>query len=80
MVRVDWPASCSWATRRPLPPTRPRSCAPRWLGSRSWRGSSTSLQARRASMDPDAYQTALEDLLVEIALVDEEIRRLGGGG
>ncbi|MEX2608456.1 MAG: hypothetical protein WEA24_00810 [Gemmatimonadota bacterium] len=43
-------------------------------------GQLAELRARRASMDPAAYQAALEDVLVGIAEVDEEIRRLGGGG
>lgn len=47
---------------------------------RNLEGRLAELRARRESMDPAAYQAALEDLLVAIAEVDEEIRRLGGGG
>lgn len=38
------------------------------------------LQERRELMDPDDYQSQLEDLLVEIALKNREIRERGGGG
>jgi hypothetical protein len=38
------------------------------------------LRARRGSMEPAAYDDALEALLVELALKDQEIRRRGGGG
>jgi hypothetical protein len=38
------------------------------------------LRARRTTMEPAAYDQALEALLVELALKDQEIRRRGGGG
>lgn len=38
------------------------------------------LRGRRATMDPQAYQTQLETLLLELARTDSEIRRLSGGG
>ena len=38
------------------------------------------LRARRASMDSVAYETELERLLVELAEVNQQIRRLEGGG
>ena len=38
------------------------------------------LRARRATMEAAAYDQALEALLVELALKDQEIRRRGGGG
>ncbi|HEX6322764.1 MAG TPA: hypothetical protein VFZ36_03485, partial [Vicinamibacterales bacterium] len=38
------------------------------------------LRARRTAMDPAAYQTELEALLLELARTDSEIRRVRGGG
>jgi len=38
------------------------------------------LKLRRDSMDPDAYQEEMEDLLVELARTDRAIRELGEGG
>jgi hypothetical protein len=37
------------------------------------------LRARQSSMEPEAYDRELEELLVEIALKDQEIRLRGGG-
>jgi hypothetical protein len=38
------------------------------------------LRARKDQMDPAAYERELEDLLVELALKNREIRERGGGG
>ena len=37
------------------------------------------LRARKAEMDAAAYDSQLEELLVELALKDREIRERGGG-
>jgi hypothetical protein len=38
------------------------------------------LRARKDAMDPAEYEKQLEDLLVELALKNQEIRRMDGGG
>jgi hypothetical protein len=42
-------------------------------------GRINALQTRRSEMETEAYQSALEDLLVELALKNREIRALEGG-
>jgi len=37
------------------------------------------LRSRRADMEPEAYDQALEELLIELALKDRDIRQRGGG-
>jgi hypothetical protein len=37
------------------------------------------LRAAREGMDPEAYQSALEDLLIELALKNRELRQRTGG-